>query len=123
MARIPPDEDETQLKWVGSSQDDFRDFPPEVQDDLGAALSAAQFGGKSASAKPWKGAGAGVFELVEDFRTDTYRAVYTVRFRRAVYVLHAFQKKSPKGIKTDQRDIEIVERRLRRAQEDDEASS
>jgi phage-related protein len=123
VARIPPDEDEMPLKWLGSSLRDIQDFPPEVQDDLGSALSAAQFGGKAASAKPWKGVGPGVFELVEDFRTDTYRAVYTVRFKRVVYVLHAFQKKSPKGIKTDQRDIEMVERRLRLAQEDDEASS
>jgi phage-related protein len=121
MVRIRPDADERPLRWVGSALEDLRRFPPEVQDDIGAALSAAQFGAKSGRAKPWKGSGPGVFEVVEDFRTDTYRAVYTVRFERAVYVLHAFQKKSPKGIRTDQRAIEMVERRLRAAQamEDD----
>jgi phage-related protein len=64
--------------------------------------------------------GPGVFEVVEDFRSDTYRAVYTVRLEHAVYVLHAFQKKSPKGIKTDQRDIEMVERRLQAARKMEE---
>ena len=59
-------------------------------------------------AKPWKGDGAGVFELVEDFRSDTFRAVYTVRFEEAVYVLHAFQKKSTKGIATSQADRELI---------------
>jgi hypothetical protein len=69
-------------------------------------------GGKHPSAKPWKGQGPGVFELVEDFDGDTYRAVYTVRFREVVYVLHAFQKKSPNGIKTAQVAVDLVERRL-----------
>jgi phage-related protein len=112
MVRIPPDEDEKPLRWVGTSLEDLRRFPSEVQDDVGAALSAAQFGAKATTAKPWKGSGPGIFEVVEDFRTDTYRAVYTVRFEHAVYVPHAFQKKSPRGIKTDQRNIEMVERRL-----------
>ena len=84
------------------------------------ALSAAQFGGKAGGAKPWKGSGPGIFEVVEDFRTNTFRAVYTVRLKQAVYVLHAFQKKSPKGIKTDQRDIETVGRRLQPARKIDE---
>ena len=91
------------------------DFPAEVIDDIGAALSAAQFGGKSENAKPWKGLGSGIFEIVDDYRSDTYRAVYTVRFKLAVCVLHAFQKKSRSGIETDQRDVAMIESRLRDA--------
>ena len=88
---------------------------------MGNALGIAQFGGKHPSAKPWKGEGAGVFEIVEDFDGDTYRAVYTVRFREVVYVLHAFQKKSPKGIKTARGDVELVRQRLKIARADYEA--
>ncbi len=95
--------------------------PEAVKDELGTALSVAQFGGKHPSAKPWKGEGSGIFEVVEDYRGDTYRAVYTVRFEGAVYVLHAFQKKSPKGIKTAQTDIELVSQRLKAAKEDYQA--
>ena len=92
-----------------------------MKDEIGVALSVAQFGGKHPSAKPWKGEGAGVLEIVEDHRGDTYRAVYTVKFENAAYVLHAFQKKSPKGIKTAQTDVELVSRRLKVASEDCEA--
>ena len=88
---------------------------------MGIALSVAQFGGKHPKAKPWKGEGPGVLEIVEDHRGDTYRVVYTVKFDKAAYVLHAFQKKSPKGIKTSQTDVELVSRRLRAASEDYEA--
>jgi phage-related protein len=97
------------------------EFPEAVKDAMGVALSVAQFGGKHPSAKPWKGLGPGVLEIVEDYRTDTYRAVYTVRFSNAVYVLHAFQKKSPKGKKTAQTDVQLVAKRLRSAAEDYEA--
>jgi phage-related protein len=120
MVRIPPDEDEKPLVWVGSSLKDLREFPDEVKEDIGSALSAAQFGGKAKNAKPWKGSGSGVFELVEDYRNDTYRAVYTVRYEKAVYVLHAFQKKSPNGIKTDLRDVNMVEKRLQEAKKMDQ---
>ena len=85
---------------------------------MGYAFSAAQFGGKHLAAKPWKGEGPGVFEIVEDYRTDTYRAVYTVRFARAVYVLHAFQKKSATGKKTAKTDIELIRKRLKSAKHD-----
>ncbi len=112
---------EKPVDWVGSSKGDFLDFPESVKDEMGNALGVAQFGGKHPSAKPWKGQGPGVFEIVEDFDGDTFRAVYTVRFEKAIYVLHAFQKKSPKGIKTAKGDVEMVERRLRLAQEDYEA--
>lgn len=112
---------ERPLFWVGSSKSDLMEFPEAVKDAMGVALSVAQFGGKHPSAKPWKGLGPGVLEIVEDYRTDTYRAVYTVRFSNAVYVLHAFQKKSPKGKKTAQTDVQLVAKRLRSAAEDYEA--
>jgi phage-related protein len=75
------------------------DFPEAVKDAIGLALSVAQFGGKHPNAKPWKGIGPGVLEVIADHRSDTYRAVYAVKFEGAVYVLHAFQKKSPRGRK------------------------
>jgi len=83
---------------------------------IGVALGVAQYGGKYRSAKPWKGEGPGVLEVVEDFDGDTFRAIYTVKFAKAVYVLHCFQKKSPTGIKTAKSDIELVGRRLKAAQ-------
>ena len=116
--RIPG---EKPLFWVGSAKNDLMGFPERVQDEVGSALSVAQFGGKHPKAKTWKGEGPGVFELVEDFRSDTYRVVYTVRFLDALYVLHAFQKKSPRGIKTARTDIELVGKRLRLAKQDHEA--
>lgn len=109
---------EKPLDWAGSSKKDFLGFPGPVKDEMGNALGLAQFGGKHPSTKPWKVQGAGVSEVVEDHDGDTYRAVYTVRFKDVVYVLHAFQKKSPKGIKTAQIDIDLVERRLKIGQQD-----
>jgi len=96
-------------------------FPASVRAELGNALGVAQFGGMHPGAKPWKGQGPGVFEIVEDHVGDTFRAVYTVRFREVVYVLHAFQKKSPRGIKTARTDIELIVKRLKVAQQDYEA--
>jgi phage-related protein len=101
-----------------SSLKDFECFPEAVQDHVGFALSLAQFGGKHPHAKPWKGDGSGVLEVVDDFRGDTFRAVYTVRFEEAVYVLHAFQKKSTRGIATSETDKELVAKRLKDAVED-----
>ena len=92
-----------------------------MQREIGSALGLTQFGGKHPRAKPWRGEGPGVFEVVDDFDGDTYRAVYTVRFRHAVYVLHAFQKKSPRGIRTARGDIELIARRLKAARQDHEA--
>jgi len=111
---------ERPLIWIRSSLKDLESFPLEVQEHVGYALSAAQFGGKHPAAKPWKGEGSGVFEVVEDHRGDTYRAVYLVRFADAVYVLHAFQKKSTKGIATSQADKELIAQRLRDAIADHE---
>ena len=108
---------EKPLHWIGSALKDIRRFPQPVQRTAGFALSAAQHDGKHPSAKPWKGEGPGLLEVVTDFDGDTYRAVYTVRFARAVYVLHAFQKKSPHGIATRQSDVELVRARLKIAAE------
>jgi phage-related protein len=107
------------VRWVGSSQDDLRGLPDEVTREIGYALWFAQVGDKHPSAKPLKGfKGAGVLEVVEDHAGDTYRAVYTVRFARAIYVLHVFQKKSKSGIKTPRHEIELIEARLVRAKSD-----
>jgi len=110
--------DEKPLFWIGSALKQVKRFPAEVQRSIGFALSAAQYGGKHPSAKHWKGEGPGVLEVVKDYDGETYRAIYTVRFARAVYVLHTFQKKSPKGIETRQSDIQLVRERLRLAQHD-----
>lgn len=101
------------LYWEGSSKKDFKEFPIDVQKDMGVALFIVQLGGTPDAAKPWKGLGSKVYELVEDYRSDTFRAVYTVRFDDAVHVLHAFQKKSKSGIATPQPDVELIEKRLK----------
>jgi len=108
---------ERPLCWIRSSLKDLGAFPAEVRERVGYALSAAQYGGKHLDAKPWKGDGAGVFEVVEDHRGDTFRAVYTVRFEEAVYVLHAFQKKSTTGRKTARTDQDMVTSRLKTARD------
>lgn len=105
--------------WVGTSLDELREFPTEVKQDVGYALDQAQLGQKSPSAKPLKGfGGAGVLEVVDDFDGNTYRAVYTVKFRGRVYVLHAFQKKAKKGIATPKAVLELVRARLKEAESD-----
>tara|TARA_A100001391_G_scaffold188617_1_gene159329 strand:- start:27306 stop:27674 length:369 start_codon:yes stop_codon:yes gene_type:complete len=112
-------DDEKPLHWIGSSLKDLRSFPEDVKDVMGFALSVAQAGGKHADAKPLKGyKGAGVLEVVDDFDGDTYRAVYTIKFEGAVYVLHAFQKKSKKGIATGKADLKLIEARLKAAASD-----
>ena len=118
MARATGVSGEKPLFWIASAKADLLEFPAQVKDGIGIALSVAQFGGKHPQAKPWKGDGPGVLEVVENHSGNTYRAIYTVRFERAVYVLHAFQKKSPRASKTAKTDIELVGRRLKAAQED-----
>jgi phage-related protein len=106
------------LLWVATSLDDLKAFPDEVRRTMGYALYLAQAGRKHPDAKPLRGfGGAGVLEMVESFDGNTYRAVYTVKLAGVVYVLHAFQKKSRKGIKTAQADIENVRARLKMAEE------
>ena len=101
------------LFWEGSSKKDFKEFPIPVQKDMGVALFVVQLGRTPDSSKPWKGLGPGVYELVEDHRGDTFRAVYTVRVGDAIHVLHAFQKKSKSGISTPQPDVHLIGRRLK----------
>jgi phage-related protein len=104
--------------WVRSSKDDLKKFPRIAQSHLGFALKVAQNGGKHPDAKSMRGfSGASVIEIVEDYDGDTYRAVYTVKFVDAIYVLHAFQKKSKTGIATPKHDLHLIEERLRRAKE------
>ena len=105
------------LVWIGSSRKDFRGFPEQVRSEMGYALFVAQNGGRHRKAKTFKGTGdAGVVEVMDDHRGDTFRTIYTVRFASAVYVLHAFQKKSKKGIATPGTDIQLIEQRLRDAE-------
>ena len=107
------------VRWIGSSKEDLSEFPKEVRGRVGVALWQAQIGGKASYAKPLKGHGdAGVLEIVDDFDGDTFPAVYTVRFAKAVYVLHAFQKKSKHGIATPKAELDLMDRRLKRAKED-----
>ncbi len=106
------------LLWLASSRKDYGAFPPAVQETLGFELFLAQTGQHPPSAKPLRGLGSGVVELIEDFDGNAYRAVYTVRFESAVYVLHCFNKKSKRGIKTPQSEIELIRRRLRDAEAD-----
>jgi phage-related protein len=114
---MPINLSEKPLHWVGSSKKDLMALPAEVIDDFGYALGAVQMGATPAQAKPWKGEGAGVLELVDNHRGDTFRAVYTVRFAKAVYVLHCFQKKSPSGIRTARSDMDLIHERLKLAQQ------
>ena len=109
---------ERPLYWVGSAKRDLLDFPDEVIDEFGYSLGVVQLGAQPPTAKPWKGEGPGVFELVEDSRGDTYRVAYTVRFAKAIYVLHCFQKKSPSGVRTARTDVELIHERLKLARDD-----
>ncbi|MBO1070333.1 MAG: addiction module toxin RelE [Dolichospermum sp. DEX189] len=109
---------EKPLRWIASALNDLKKFPEDVQDVMGYALDLAQHGQKHPNAKPLRGfSGAGVLEIVDDFDGDTYRAIYTVKFEGVIYLLHSFQKKSKHGIATPKQDIELVEKRLKIAQE------
>ena len=104
--------------WLGSSLKCLQEMPEDVQDSFGHALYLAQLGERHRAAKPLRGfSGAGVLEIVEDSEGGTYRAVYTVRFGDAVYVLHVFQKKSKSGIATPKQDMDLIESRLKQALE------
>jgi phage-related protein len=104
--------------WVGSSFKDLQSFPRTVQREIGRALLYAQLGGKHPDAEPLRGfGGASVVEIIERHDGATYRAVYTVRFAGRVYVLHAFQKKSKKGISTPKHELDLIRARLKAAEE------
>ena len=107
------------IDFIGSSREDLREFPEEVKQDIGYALYEVQRGKKPATAKPLRGfSGAGILEITENFTGGTYRAVYTVRFQKVIYVLHCFQKKSKHGIKTPRQDFDLIKQRLKVAEED-----
>jgi phage-related protein len=113
------DEPVKPIRWVGSSKGDLRSFPKDVRRHVGQALYAAQLGQEYPTVKALKGfGGRAVLEVVVRDEKGAFRAVYTVRFRDAIYVLHAFQKKSTKGITTPRKDMELIRHRLARAEED-----
>ena len=105
------------LRWIGSAKKDLLAMPDEVQQCFGFALYQAQIGLLHPDAKPLKGFGsAGILEIVQDWHGDAYRAVYTVRFAQAVFVLHCFQKKSKQGIETPRADMDLIRRRWKEAE-------
>jgi len=107
------------VRWIGTSLKDLRSFPSPVRIEIGHALYTAQEGKTDPAAKPLKGiGGASVLEIVASHHGNAWRAVYTVRFQAAIYVLHVFQKKSAKGIATPAREIELIKRRLAEAERD-----
>lgn len=103
------------MRWLGDSLKRVRDFPVEVRQDIGVSLFDVQQGSTPDNAKPFKGVGSGVFEIVTRFDRNTYRTVYAVQIGETIYVLHAFQKKSPKGIKTAQSDVGLIKKRYKQA--------
>src|SRR5688572_27555429 len=106
------------LEWIGNTRRVVQSFPKPVRQVVGQALYAAQIGDKHVDTKPLKGfVGASVVEIVADHDGDTFRAIYTVKFRGVVYALHAFQKKSKKGIKTPQKEIDLITQRLKDAEQ------
>lgn len=100
------------VRFMGDSRTVLRLFPDEVKGEIGFALERVQQGKMPVNAKPLKGIAPGVQEITSDFKSGTFRAVYTVKFPRAVYVLHVFQKKSKRGIATPKSEIDLVKRRL-----------
>ena len=103
--------------WVGDSRERLRRFPKEARRVIGKALEYAQLGDKHPAAKPMRGLGTGVLQIITRHSTNAYRAVYTVSIQERVYVLHCFEKKSTRGIRTPKREIDLIKQRLRRARE------
>ncbi len=105
------------VKWIGDSREQIRSFPKPVRESVGEALHIAQMGGKHQNAKPMIGVGSGVFEIAARYDTNTYRAVYTVKLGASIYVLHVFQKKSVRRIRTPKKEIDLIKQRLKIARE------
>lgn len=103
--------------WMGNSRNSLREFPKGAQKLVGDELQLVQFGGMPKDAKPFRGVGSGVLEIALRYGSDAYRVVVAVQIGRRVYVLHAFQKKSKKGIETPKRDVDLIRQRYREAQE------
>lgn len=105
------------LFWIGSSREDLKQFPDEVQDEIGHGLYLAQMGDRHNHAKTLSGLGnVKVMELRENDRSGTYRVVYTVEMAEFIFVLHTFQKKSKNGIATPKQEIDLIKRRLKDAE-------
>ena len=112
--------EERELIWIATSREDLKTFPEEVKDVMGYALHLAQVGEKHPDARPLKGFSPdGVFEVRDDHATDTYRVMYAVKLKTAIYVLHSFQKKSKRGVATPPKEMELVRRRLADARASD----
>lgn len=105
------------VSWIKAARKDFEEFPEDVQEDMLNALTIAAEGGKSDNAKPFKGIDGGVFEIAIRYRGDAFRVIYAVKIAEFIWVIHAFQKKSKKGIKTPQEEVDLVRERLKRLQE------
>ncbi|GAA0603393.1 type II toxin-antitoxin system RelE/ParE family toxin [Paenochrobactrum glaciei] len=104
--------------WMGATLEEVRDFPIEVRQEIGFSLHLAQEGRKAVNVTPLVGfGGASVLEVISNGDGGTYRAVYTIRFSDAVYVLHAFQKKSKRGIATPKKEINLIKERLKAAEQ------
>jgi phage-related protein len=105
------------LIWLGNSLRNLRAFPAEAKKIIGDELQLVQFGGMPRDAKPLRGIGPGVFEIALRHHAEAYRAVFAVQLGTKIYVLHAFQKKSKKGIATPKQDVDLIKQRYKQAQE------
>ena len=105
------------ISWLKGAKRDFQAFPIEVQTDAARAISIAARGGMADHAKPFKGVGGGVFEVALRHRGNAFRVIYAVQIADAIWVIHAFQKKSSTGIKTPQKEVELIRERLKRLKE------
>ena len=106
------------ITWIGSSLDDLKELPEGVQREIGFYLHLVQEGKTPLNAKPLKGIGSGILEILSDYNKNTYRAVYAVKLGDDIYVLHVFQKKSKHGIETPKKEIDLIKQRLAIAKED-----
>ncbi len=105
------------VHWLGDSLKSLKRFPSDVQDEIGYALLQAQLGGKHPAAKPLREIGKLIYEVVSEYRTDTFRGVYTVNFPDRIYVLHCFQKKSKTGVATPKAEIDLIKERFKAAEQ------
>jgi phage-related protein len=110
--------DTREIAWIKAARKEFGKFPVPAQRIMARALTVAAEGGKADIAKPMKGFGSGVFEIALPYRSDAYRVVYAVQIDEAIWVVHAFQKKSTTGIKTPQKEIDLIRERIKRLKED-----
>ena len=106
-----------EIVWIKQARKEFESFPSAARDEMLTALDIAALGGKADIAKPMKGLGSGVLEIALPYRSDAYRVVYAIQFENEIWVIHAFQKKSNKGISTPQKELELIKARLKRVRE------